>query len=267
MQPAAEAPREAKPLAIAILIFAALSLVAAITSDGFLEADGCTHYLYARYALLEPHYFVNVWGRPFWTMLYCIPGYFGGRLGVRVMSLAVAIAIALVARQIAKGQGWRWPVLALIFTFAQPLFFFAFFQRTDRASVCLPARARLLGLSAQAVLLYGRNHSRHAAQPARGVSVSRSGGNRTYITSTMVVADRAADPAAALELRRLASLRPAGRLVAMALSLVGLAQDKLALCRAKPLHARPTLSLRRVAARRRLAADFPRNDPGNLALP
>ncbi len=112
-----------KPLATAILIFAALSLVAAITSDGFLEADGCTHYLYARYALLEPHYLVNVWGRPFWTLLYCIPGYFGGRLGVRVMSLAVAIAIALVAWQIAKKQQWRWPVLAMIFTFAQPLFF------------------------------------------------------------------------------------------------------------------------------------------------
>jgi hypothetical protein len=142
MQPTADSDRQAPAVATAILIFSTLSLIAAVTSDGFLEADGCTHYLYARYALLEPHYFVNVWGRPFWTALYCIPGYFGGRLGVRVMSLAVAISIALVAWQIAKKQNWRWPVLAMIFTFAQPLFFLHSFSELTELPFAL-----LLGLA------------------------------------------------------------------------------------------------------------------------
>src|SRR5213593_2661596 len=111
------------PTLVAIAIFAALSLWAAVVSDGFLEADSCTHYIYARYAFAQPHLFVNIWGRPVCTGIYAIPAYFTGRLGVRVTSLIVAIGIALVARAIARGQGWRWPVLALVFTLAQPLVF------------------------------------------------------------------------------------------------------------------------------------------------
>src|SRR5687767_4513026 len=49
------------PVALAVVTFSALSLAAGLTSDGFLEADACTHYLYARFALEEPHYFANVW--------------------------------------------------------------------------------------------------------------------------------------------------------------------------------------------------------------
>jgi hypothetical protein len=108
---------------IAIAIFASLSIWGAITSTGFLEADSCTHYMYARAAFTHPHFFVNVWGRPICTMLYAAPAYFTGRIGVRFTSLLTALGIGLIARQIAKGQGWRWPVLALVFTLAQPLVF------------------------------------------------------------------------------------------------------------------------------------------------
>jgi hypothetical protein len=111
------------PIVVAIAVFTLLSLWGAITSSGFLEADSCMHYLYARYALAEPFYFVNVWGRPVCTGLYAVPAYLAGRLGVRITSLLVALGIALIARQIAKGQKWQWPVLALIFTLAQPLVF------------------------------------------------------------------------------------------------------------------------------------------------
>ncbi len=47
-------------MAIAFAIFSVLSLMCAVTSDGFLEADACTHYLYARFAFEEPHYLVNL---------------------------------------------------------------------------------------------------------------------------------------------------------------------------------------------------------------
>src|SRR5690349_6535353 len=75
------------PILVAGAIFAALSLWAGIASEGFLEADSCTHYQYARFALGEPHYLVNVWGRPFVTALYAVPAVLGGRIGVRVTSL------------------------------------------------------------------------------------------------------------------------------------------------------------------------------------
>ena len=110
-------------LLIAAAIFASLSLWGAVASDGFLEADACTHYLYARFAIAEPHYLVNVWGRPLVTGLYAIPAALAGRIGVRITSLLCALAIAAIAYRIAKRQNYRHPELAFIFVLAQPLVF------------------------------------------------------------------------------------------------------------------------------------------------
>ena len=77
------------PIVIATAIFAALSLWMAAASPGFLEADACTHYQYARFALGETHYLVNVWGRPFVTALYAIPAtYFYNHFTNRVKHLS-----------------------------------------------------------------------------------------------------------------------------------------------------------------------------------
>jgi hypothetical protein len=113
--------REWLPIAIACAIFAALSVWGAITSEGFLEADSCTHYLYARFAFDNPIFFANVWGRPICTGLYAVPALLGGRLGVRMMSLCVAMLCGFVAYRVAKNQNYKYPALALIFTLAQPL--------------------------------------------------------------------------------------------------------------------------------------------------
>jgi hypothetical protein len=127
---------------IAIAIFALLSIVAAVSSDGFLEADSCTHYLYARFAFQQPHYFVNIWGRPICTAVYAVPAMLGARLGVRFMSLGLAIGCGLVAYRIAKNQGYRWPALALIFTLAQPLVFLHSFSELTELPFAL-----LIGLA------------------------------------------------------------------------------------------------------------------------
>lgn len=115
--------RERVPIILSILVFASLSIVCAVTSEGFLEADGCTHYMYARWAFEYPVYFVDIWGRPFKTALYAPAAATLGLIGVRLTSLAVAIAIAFIAYAIARGQQYRWPALAVIFTFAQPILF------------------------------------------------------------------------------------------------------------------------------------------------
>src|SRR5687767_108535 len=99
------------PVILAITIFSALSLAAAFTSRGFLEADACTHYLYARFAWEEWHYFTNVWGRPFVTTIYSFGALAFGLAGVRVTSLLLAIGMALVTMRIARNQGYRLPVL------------------------------------------------------------------------------------------------------------------------------------------------------------
>jgi len=106
-----------------VSVFGILSTLGSITSEGFLEADGCTHFLFARAAFDEPHYLVNIWGRPLKTMLYVLPAHFFGLTGVRFTSLVVAIAILLLTYAIARGQKYRWPALATIACVAQPMFF------------------------------------------------------------------------------------------------------------------------------------------------
>ena len=118
--------------AAAILAFAALSLTCAVLSQGFVAADACTHYLYAKWAFADPVNLVDVWARPFGTALFALPAHWGGRLGVRVTSLLVAIGCAWVAQGIARDQGVRRPVLALLFTLGQPLLFvYSFAEMTE----------------------------------------------------------------------------------------------------------------------------------------
>jgi hypothetical protein len=137
----AEPPGDFRPAAAAVVVFAVLSAVCAVTSDGFLTADALTHFQYARYAFHRPTYFVDVWGRPFTTALYAVPAALGGRTGVRLASLLLAVACALVARAIARGQGVRRPALALVFTLAQPLVFLNSFAEMTELPFALLAGA------------------------------------------------------------------------------------------------------------------------------
>src|SRR4051812_40449783 len=124
LAPASDARRsDAWPILIAVVAFSGMSIWGSVTSEGFLEADSCTHYLYARFAFTEPHYLVNVWGRPLCTGLYALPALFARRAGVRAASLALALCCGFLAHAIARRQRFRWPALALIFTLAQPLVF------------------------------------------------------------------------------------------------------------------------------------------------
>jgi hypothetical protein len=117
---------------LVIAIFVVLSLTCAVLSDGFVAADACTHYLFARYAFADPVNLVDVWARPLCTLLYALPARLPGRLGVQVTSIAVAVGCALVAGAIAKGQGHRRPELAVLFTVGAPLFFlYSFAEMTE----------------------------------------------------------------------------------------------------------------------------------------
>jgi len=110
-------------LLLAVLVFSCLSLAVTIATQDFLEMDGCVHYLYARFAFQEHHLLMNVWGRPVCTAVYAVGAAFGGLIGARVMSLLMALATGWITYRIARGQGYRWPVLAMIFLLAQPLVF------------------------------------------------------------------------------------------------------------------------------------------------
>src|SRR3954469_23406447 len=135
--------RDTRAAWAAVLVFSVLSLACAIASDGFLTADALSHYLYAKYALHDPTLLVDVWGRPLVTGLYALPAHFAGRLGVRITSLLVAVVCAFTAGRIARDQGVR-PVVALLFTLAQPLVFLnSFAEMTELPFAALAGLAFL----------------------------------------------------------------------------------------------------------------------------
>jgi hypothetical protein len=110
-------------VAVSALVFCALWFWQARASDGFLEADACTHYLIARFAFAEPYRFADVWGRPLKTLLNALPALAMGRIGVRGMSLALALGTAFVAMILARDLRMRRPGLAFLFTLSLPLVF------------------------------------------------------------------------------------------------------------------------------------------------
>src|SRR5438128_5064664 len=76
-------------MGIALVIFCFFSTTAAIYSRGFLEADGCTHFLYSRFVWQEHHLITDVLGRPFCTAIYAIPALFHReRVGTAGMVIA-----------------------------------------------------------------------------------------------------------------------------------------------------------------------------------
>ena len=167
------------PIVVATTIFSALSIWAARASDGFLEADACTHYMYARFALSEVHYFVNVWGRPFVTARL-LPAAIGGRAAVRMTTLVVALAIAFIAYRIAKNQKYRWPALAFVFTLAPAAGVLAFIRRAHGIAVRVAGGPRVLGVSKTAMGLDGDLGS---LAPRLGRKVSRSSCSRGSLCS------------------------------------------------------------------------------------
>ena len=124
------------------IVFTALAGFFAVTSEGFLTGDALTHYLFAKHAIAEPHYLVNVWGRPFCTALYALPAAAAGRVGVRACSVLLALACASVTYRLAREQGLRWPGLAFVLTLGQPLLFLhSFSEMTELPFATLVAFA------------------------------------------------------------------------------------------------------------------------------
>lgn len=144
LDPSAQARTQWRFALLAIAVFAALSVWLGFISEGFLEADSCTHYLYARFAFQEAHFIVNIWGRPFCTGLYALPALIGGREGVRIASMLVAVVVALLTMSVAKRQGHKYPVLALLFVLGQPLFFLHSFSELTEVPFALLVAVGLL---------------------------------------------------------------------------------------------------------------------------
>ena len=128
----------------ATILYAILSTAMNFASKAFLEADGVTHYLYARFAFDVPAYFVDVWARPVRVLIHAVPAHYFGLHGVRAASLACAIACAWLTYAIARQLMWPRPALAGFFVLAQPLFFLHSFSELTEVPFALLAAAAFL---------------------------------------------------------------------------------------------------------------------------
>lgn len=118
-------------------LYILLSVVLNFTSRGFLEADGVTHYLYARFAFQCPAYFADVWARPMRMLVHAVPAYLFGLHGVRAASLVCVLITAWLVWRIADKLGWKWPAYAAFFLLIQPLLFLHSFSELTEVPFAL----------------------------------------------------------------------------------------------------------------------------------
>lgn len=128
-------------LTLACVVFTLLSAFLALKSQSDLEADATTHFLMARFAAHEHHYFVSVWGRPMCTAAYTLAARIGtveeGRYYSRLTSLAMALIVTAITYSIGRRQGYKWPALVAICLLAQPIFFLHSFSELTEVPFAL----------------------------------------------------------------------------------------------------------------------------------
>jgi hypothetical protein len=86
------------------------------------QHDGGAHYLFARWAWRHPEMFLDVWGRPLFTLLYAFPALLNFQ-AARALTVVVCLATAWQTWQLAWQLKMPRAPLAIPFLFLQPSLF------------------------------------------------------------------------------------------------------------------------------------------------
>jgi len=97
-------------LAVALL---GLYVAEALLARGVYNDDDLGHYLLARDARLDPKLWLNVWGRPLFTLVYTLPAQFGF-LAVRLLTAVATALTAVVTGAAAARLGAPAPLGAVL---------------------------------------------------------------------------------------------------------------------------------------------------------
>lgn len=100
---------------------AALGVSLVLLFPDSYQQDGGNHYLGARWAWHYPWMFVDVWGRPLFTLLYSLPAQLGYP-AAKLATVAVALATAWQTWRLAEREGLERPGLVVPLLFLQPAF-------------------------------------------------------------------------------------------------------------------------------------------------
>ncbi len=109
--------------AILWLIFFSIAGILTITlyKDGEQQDSGY-HYLFARWAFRYPDYFVSVWGRPLFTLIYSLPAQLGYQIA-RLSTLIICLLTGWQTYKLSNRLGAPKSAHAIPFLFLQPAFF------------------------------------------------------------------------------------------------------------------------------------------------
>lgn len=91
---------------------------------GYGGADTISHFVISRYAFTYPCLFFDLWGKPVYTALTCVFAQAGIK-GILVFNSFVSAAAAYLAYKLASHLRLSYPLIALVFTFTAPVFFYA----------------------------------------------------------------------------------------------------------------------------------------------
>ena len=92
-----------------------------LLSRGIGTRDDLTHYLLAKYSWAHPELFLEIWGRPAYTLLSSPFAQFGIR-AAGFFNLLISVICCCLAFQLARVMGVHRPWLAVVFTIVQPSF-------------------------------------------------------------------------------------------------------------------------------------------------
>ena len=109
-------------------LFASLQAWIILTFDGTCDAgDSVMHYLFAAHAPSHPENLLDLWAKPFFTLL-ATPFAQMGFAGIKAMQCLLSLLTAWMAYRYAALAGWRLAWLAPLFVLAAPGYFLAQFS-------------------------------------------------------------------------------------------------------------------------------------------
>jgi hypothetical protein len=100
-----------------------LCTIAYMSPGSYGGEDSFMHYLFARYAPVHPHLYLDHWAKPLFTLLASPFAVYGGFTGIRFFNILCGLTTAWSAYLIARNAGWSFPWMSIPVVLFNALFF------------------------------------------------------------------------------------------------------------------------------------------------
>ncbi|MBE0661626.1 MAG: hypothetical protein IH597_04080 [Bacteroidales bacterium] len=104
-----------------LLLLAVFAVIASISQGSHGGGDDWHHHRISRYAFQYPHYFLDHWGKPIFTLLSS-PFSQYGQLGTKLYNVICGILAAFFAYKLARGRDLQNPLLMVFFVLFAPIY-------------------------------------------------------------------------------------------------------------------------------------------------